>query len=150
MIQTNSIRHQARYGFMMFIVHHSYPQFFQVTKDTSTEMSSNFKAFKFYKFNLLSKYTHGETANLSRFILNWICSIFTHHFLAYCTKPIDTLTAQWPTSVNRASSQQSTTLNDAIVSKHWFLSNYYQTSIKTWHHLDDIKQDYIMYQPTNI
>lgn len=89
MIQTSSTRHQARNGFTMFIVHHSYPQFFQVTKDTSIEISSNFKAFKFYKFNLLSKYTHGETANLSRFIhkLNMLkraslsFPIFTHHFL---------------------------------------------------------------------
>lgn len=101
---------KARIGFTLFIFHHSYPQILQVTKDRYFHRAK-FKLtsyFRFYKFNLLSKYSQG-TANLSRLIqyaqksytiLSFRRPIFTHHFLAQSTKPINTFKSQ--KSINRA------------------------------------------------
>ena len=58
---------KARVDFTLFIV-----QIFQVTKDTSTELSSNLQAILHY-INLIScQNTHSGTANLSRLIQRFI------------------------------------------------------------------------------
>ena len=108
-IQTSSTR-RARHVLgsrcSMFIV-----QIFQVTKDTSTELSSNLQAILHY-INLIScQNTHSGTANLSRLIQRFsmlnraglsfhledpsLLTIFLHSALnTKLTKPINTFLSQ--------------------------------------------------------